>query len=35
LSIIAALGRRHRTRSNQLPGSIAGMNSNGCEQLMP
>jgi hypothetical protein len=35
LSIITAFGRRHRTRSNQAPGSIAGMNSSGCEQLMP
>ena len=35
LVIIAALGRRHRTFPNHLPGWIAGMNSHGYEQLMP
>ena len=35
LSIIAAFGRRVLTRRNQSPGSKAGSNSNGCEQLIP
>ena len=35
LSVIAALGRRLRTGWNHAPGSIDGVNSSGCEQLMP